>query len=414
MHTLGRLVVLFFLISTLALAAALWFALSRQPLVSETLRYSPEDVARAERLIRDNDPRRLAPGTRYAVELSDDDLNRLGGYLIQSTTGARSRIEISDDTLRVRVTHSLTQLPIRPYLNVEIDLIDAGRSLQVSHARVGALRLPASLVDWAARRAIATLLSDERLRLSVASIDAVVVGSEGLRLEYTWHPSVIDDAAETLLARMDQVALRHYHDRLVELQQQGIGRRGSLSSVLQPLFNDALERSQRNDPATENAALISLLSAWANRGLERLVPGQLARPGRFRLTLRGRHDFAKHFLISAALSARGDSALSNAVGLVKEIIDTDRGSGFSFTDIAADFAGSRFGELAVDDATARTLQARIAAGVSDDELMPSTSDLPDHMDGAEFERRFERVGSPAYEAMMSEIRQRVATLELYR
>ena len=414
MHTIGRLVVLFFLVSTLALAIALWFALSRQPLVSETLRYSPEDVARAERLIRNNDPRRLAPGTRYAVELSADDLNLLSGYLIQSTTGARSRIEMSNDTLRVRVTHSLAQLPMRPYLNVEIDLIDAGRSLHVSQVRVGALRLPASLVDWAAREAIATLLSDQRLRLFVASIDAVVIDSDRLRLEYTWHPSVIDDAAETLLARMDQAALRHYHDRLVGLQQQGIGLRGSLSGVLQPLFNDALERSQRHDPAAENAAVISLLSAWANRGLERLVPDRIARPGRFRLTLRGRRDFAKHFLISAALSARGDSALSNAVGLVKEIIDTDRGSGFSFTDIAADFAGSRFGELAVDDVAARTLQARIAAGVSDHELMPSTSDLPDHMDGAEFERRFERVGSPAYEAMMGEIRQRVAALALYR
>ena len=46
----------------------------------------------------------------------------------------------------------------------------------------------------------------------------------------------------------------------------------------------------------------------------------------------GRKDFAQHFLASAALAARGDSTLSNAVGLFKEISDTDRGSGFSFTD----------------------------------------------------------------------------------
>ena len=39
--------------------------------------------------------------------------------------------------------------------------------------------------------------------------------------------------------------------------------------------------------------------------------------------------------------------LSDVIGLYKEIEDSRGGSGFSFNDIAADRAGTRFGEKAV-------------------------------------------------------------------
>jgi hypothetical protein len=414
MRILGRLLILFTFLSLTAVAVLAWFALANQPLVPGTRDFSADDVARAERLIRTNDPRRLAPGTRNAVVLSAEDLNLLGGYLVNSTIGAHGRIRLTDDAVRLQATHTLPQLSARRHLNVEIDFVDAGQGLQLTAFRIGALSVPTPLVTFAARQLSARLLAGEQLHLTLTSIDAATVSSDGLRLAYTWHPGVIDDAAETLLGAVDPAALRYYHDRLVTLQDLRAGDRRGLTGLLQPLFASAQERSLTGDPAAENAALITVLGAWASRGLERLVPGEIERPGRFTLKLRGRRDFAKHFLISAALSARGDSALSNAVGLVKEIIDTDRGSGFSFTDIAADLAGSRFGELAVDAAKARGLQAVLAAGVADHDLMPAAHDLPEYMDSAEFKRRFDRVGSPAYDAMMAEIRRRVRELPLYR
>ena len=85
------------------------------------------------------------------------------------------------------------------------------------------------------------------------------------------------------------------------------------------------------------------------------------------------------------------------------------GSGFSFNDIAADRAGTRFGELAAGSKeTAARLQQRLSAGVRERDLMPATDDLPEFMPEAECKRRFGGIGAPAYQQMMANIERRIA------
>jgi hypothetical protein len=98
----------------------------------------------------------------------------------------------------------------------------------------------------------------------------------------------------------------------------------------------------------------------------------------------------------------------------KEIADSRGGSGFSFNDIAADRAGTRFGELAANIATAKKLQQRLVAGVTEKDLMPATADLPEFMQEAEFKRRFGGVDAPEYKKMMANIERRIAALSLYK
>ena len=186
--------------------------------------------------------------------------------------------------------------------------------------------------------------------------------------------------------------------------------------LLEPLFASAQTRSIEHDPVAENSALLTLLGTWASRqDLSRLVPDSPLRPHPFHLRLRGRKDFAQHFLTSAALSARGDSTLSDAVGLFKEIADTDQGSGFSFADLAADRAGTRFGELAVKStASALRVQRRLAAGAGDQDLMPVADDLPENLRSGDFEQHFGSIGSPAYQQMMDKIEARIDACTLYR
>jgi hypothetical protein len=209
--------------------------------------------------------------------------------------------------------------------------------------------------------------------------------------------------------------LRVYLDLIVDLQSRGVGNSGPLTELLQPMFAKAMVRSGQGDAVTENAALLTVLGTWASgQDTGRLVPGA-QRPGRFRLKIEGRKDFAQHFLTSAALAARGDSTLSDAVGLFKEISDTDGGSGFSFTDIAADRAGSRFGELATgSEQDARRVQQRLAAGIAETDIMPLARDLPEHLRGDAFRQRFGHVGSPAYRQAMDEIERRISACSLYR
>jgi len=94
------------------------------------------------------------------------------------------------------------------------------------------------------------------------------------------------------------------------------------------------------------------------------------------------------------------------------VADARGGSGFSFNDMAANIAGTRFGELAMR--APEQLQARLARGVTDDDLMPAWADLPEFLPEAEFVRRYGGIGAPRYEALMAEIDRRVGALSLFR
>ena len=124
---------------------------------------------------------------------------------------------------------------------------------------------------------------------------------------------------------------------------------------------------------------------------------------------------AKHFLLSAAIAANADTVLADAIGLYKELEDARHGSGFSFSDLAADRAGTRFGEKAVGSAaTATRLQQAGADALRDADLMPSWTDLADGMPEGEFRRRFGGVDAPAYVEVVREIDRRVAGLRVLR
>ena len=92
--------------------------------------------------------------------------------------------------------------------------------------------------------------------------------------------------------------------------------------------------------------------------------------------------------------------------------DARSGSGFSFNDMAANRAGTRFGERLLQDPVA--LQGRLAGGVRDEDLIPPVQDLPEFMPEAEFVRRFGGVGAPAYNALLADIDRRIAALPLLR
>jgi hypothetical protein len=145
--------------------------------------------------------------------------------------------------------------------------------------------------------------------------------------------------------------------------------------------------------------------------LAQLVPESRGwpQPASRAVTLDRRSDLAKHFVVSAALAAHAGQPLADAIGVYKEVEDSRSRSGFSFRDIAADRAGSRFGELAAgSEASAKRLQAVTSEGSQESTFMPYTADLPESMPEAELARRFGGVGGREYERMMREIDRRVA------
>jgi hypothetical protein len=154
----------------------------------------------------------------------------------------------------------------------------------------------------------------------------------------------------------------------------------------------------------ENALGGKLLSRRGAVNLER----------RSGIRLAGRGDFSQHFALSAFIAATGGEGLSDMAGLYKEIKDSQGGSGFSFTDLAADRAGSRLGETSTrSKAFAKEIQHRLAGTRNSALFFPAVKDLPEFMNQAEFQRRFGGVDEPAYQAMMEKIEGRIEGLAVY-
>jgi hypothetical protein len=403
-------------LSGLVLAAllALALAVEREPRVPRRDSVSPADIDRAVAVLRHNDPRRSPPGQLRALSLSERDLDLL------VRQGARRWLEL-DARVRLQPGRLLAEasapVPWGRWLNIELVLRQTAAAPEIEQLRIGRLPLPAAL----ALPVLRSLAQQRGLQpdalLAMQWIERMAFRPGAVAVVYRIDPDTVARLRAALVAPQDQQRLRAYQERLAQLTRAGAGQSFSVASVLPPLFMLAAERTaQGGDAAAENRAALLTVTFYANqRPLGQLVPAayQWPQPWPAVVVLRQRQDFALHFLISAVIAAEAGTPLADAVGLWKELADARRGrSGFSFNDLAADRAGTRFGELAVSDA--KRLQQRVAAGMSDADLLPPVSDLPEHLPEAEFVARYGGVGGAGYQRLVAAIESRIDALPIFQ
>ena len=247
-------------------------------------------------------------------------------------------------------------------------------------------------------------------------IQQISLRDQELRVTYQWDTTITEVVRDTLISEEDHLRLKAYHAQLVELLEPIQQKKISMTRLLPPLFALAQERSKTRNPIEENRAVVLLLSTYINdRGLKRLAPESehWPQPAPHSITLFGRTDFPQHFIVSAALSMTGGGILSNAIGVFKEVDDSRGGSGFSFTDLGADKAGTLFGQRLTSSHHAGILQSRLTHLVQEEDLMPIVSDLPEGLSEAEFVGQFGSIDSPQYKGIVAQIDQRLSNLTLY-
>jgi hypothetical protein len=399
------------------LLAGAGLAVERQPLVVQATVVSYQDIARARELLRRNDPRRALPGITRAVVLSQRDLQLLLNQAGPRFRDARSRVQLQAGLALVEISLPLPEWPGGGWLNLQAVLRETDALPEVQRLRVGRLPVPGRLAELALPRLLATLNLRAQGALARQLVSRVAFRSQQLVLAYAWPDNPRQALTRSVLSEQEQARLQAYADRLNELGRElappGAGP-VSIARLLPPLFAMAASRSNDADSASrENrAALVALAFMAYGPGLSPLLdPAHLGpRLPPLRIALAGRPDTPQHYLISAALAAERGGPLADAIGLYKEVADSRGGSGFSFNDLAADRAGTRLGLQAVRNPQA--LQARLAAGVQEGDLLPDVSDLPEALSEAEFKRRYGGVGAPAYLALTREIEARLDRLPL--
>ncbi len=379
--------------------------------------HSRQDLSRVQQLLADNDPRRLRPGMVRRLRLSEDELNLMGNHFLRQFGAGAARLALAPDRVAVDLTLPLGENPFGPFLNLKA-VVRAGLPPQLLSLSLGPLEVPAWLAGWLGEILLERLRPDEGLRALLASVESVQADDRYLTVVYRWQPAVATELKRRLLGPEEAGRLRHYYGRLLEHTRTLKARRPhSLSVVLPPLLGEARTRSTGGDAVAENRAALVVLGLYViDLPIESLTGEAYAgeRPRSLQLVLRGHRDLAQHFAVSAALAAAGGSVLADAAGLYKEVRDSQGGSGFSFKDLAADRAGTRFGELASrSQASARRLQEEVASGIEDDALLPATGGLPRTMNARELERRVGGIDSPGFRRLQEEIERRLDAMPLY-
>jgi hypothetical protein len=413
-------------LALLALAAAALLAvgaaLQHQPGVAQGTAQDVghEDVARALSLLRTHDPRHARPGVVSTALVRERDVEVLLSHGARRWLQAGSRVELQGGNAVLQLSLHLGDHPLRAlgrWLNVDLRLAETTGLPAVEGLTVGRLPVPGWLAERAGLLAVQRAGLQAELDLALEVVRRVRFYPQEMRVTYAWQGDSMRRLLNGLMPADEVARLRAYSDRLTEtVARQGPVWELPLVQLVPPLFELARERSAAGgDAAAENRAALAVLTLFANgRHLGSVLPAARGwpRPRLLRLMLAGRQDFPQHFLVSAALATEGTSPLSKAIGLYKEVTDARSGSGFSFNDMAANRAGTRFGERLLQDPV--LLQTRLAKGVDDQDLIPPVQDLPEFMPEPEFVRRFGGVGAPAYNALLADIDRRIAALPLLR
>ena len=386
-------------------------------------------------LFRGKNPKEIPPGETRSLELTEHDVDLLLAWTLPLIAGeerAKGRVEFS--TSGVATTELSVRLPIRgarsPYLNVVAGCrpeLQAGRlRLHEPRLRLGRVELPPFLLGLVSPLAARFLDHDRRLGPLLEIVQSMAIDEDKLLFSYgraTWPPGMLAGliwgAGSSDEMRLEVSACA---ENLLSAAPSFPAGDARFGAALETAFAWARERSASRSALEENrAALLALGILLGHWRVQQFVGSVLDRDDWRRAaslgetSLRGRRDWTKHFFVSAALTVLASQAPSDAAGLLKEELDADGGSGFSFGDLTADRAGTSFALAATrDDAAARALQERIAAGFRVDDFFPDASDLPEGIPDAELQSRYGGVGGPLYRDVAAEIERRLMRCAAYR
>ncbi len=414
------------LLGGLALAV---LALEREPAVPESPPIASADKRHLVNLFRGKDARKVPPGETRTLRLSAQELDQLVAWA--ASVGVRARTTLSLRPGGVSGVATVHVPRTGRWLNVTASTlvsIENGRlSVAEPRLRVGHLTVPPLLLDAITPFLAAGLQGDRDLRRVLPAVASLSLEPREATLTYgraemprgliarlVWGEEAGEVMQEAVYAQLD---------RLLEVLPAAPVGDARFGRALETAFALARERSAQGSAVKENRA--ALLALGVVLGHPRLAPavsekldeersGQVERV-RGGTTLRGRDDWPRHFTVSSALVVLSAVAPSDAAGLLKEALDADGGSGFSFADLLADRAGTTFAEVATrDEASAAAMQARLAGGFRLDDFFPSADGLPEGIPDAELQSRYGGVGGPLYRRQADEIERRVSACAAYR
>lgn len=389
------------------------FALDNSPVMPIDHGFNRDDIQRAKQLLQ------VKPGERDQVKslaLNQNDINVAASYLLNHLAENTVRIIIEEDRVLFKAAIFVPQTLWGRYLDISLKLIQDGQMVRVKSLKIGRISIPDPAANYLARLAIHSPPLNHYWQLIARYVRGVNISPGQVEIRYL--AALVDEAKQLVLQKhRDYPNLHLYQQQINEIvSQHDPDWRLSLTDLMQPLFATAYQRSSEDSAIQENRAVIIAVASYIyKQDLRGYLPLGLVYNKEYPVFAYKRIDIPQHFIASALLVAVNSRVLAEKMGESKEVGDANHGSGFSFIDLTADRAGSRFGQLATGNAEqARLLQQRMSKIYHYSDIIPAMLDLPEKMDDAEFRQRFKGTDSREYQEMLAEIDQRIDRLPVYQ
>ena len=400
-----------FVLCVIGLFTTIHLLFDDQPSLLQYEKASLADIQRIKKVAIEVSGQLQQQGTQQLI-LSEHDINlgisHFGPAMLRLPKNGYARVAITEQQQAVEITlpadyvsdqfyrqfknqlndHQLTAFNFlqnwtsEKWVNLQLEITinssaKSGHWIQPSRIRVGSIQLSQSIskdiTDVIITEALAQPAAKPAL-LAWENIKGIQHQGNDITIDY-----VLPQQGETALSNYESLLFSPDEQQLIaiyEKQLLQLPKQGQLVSLLAPLFEFALSRSQTSkDPVAENrAALLALAKSFGGDELTTMLsPATIAnfQANAKPYTIYGRRDLALHMALSAGLTLVADEGLAELIGLDKEISDLMGGKTISAWDLLADKAGVRLAQNATRSAkSARQLQIKLSKARRDNHILP--------------------------------------------
>lgn len=422
-----------FIISLLALCllccvALSWALLSSHSLVDEHKIISASEVAAAKNKVKELSEQLLFVNKKAAISLNKDDLSLISQFVSQTVPRVALQVNLSSEQLYVTSSYKVDILSMEGYINLQCLFFQGAHQVDIDGCSLGSLKLPRKVVTYFASTLLKTIFSPDQVKAYTAQYQKLEL-ARGKVILKTDDVSTLKLEVKDFSQQLFNVGRKFTSSEPVNLTKVKfyldfietftINDR-SVAPYLIHLFQEVAQQSVESNAILESeSALWAFVIAFGNDKFAKYIGLNYRSPKRFQgKILSKRRDLALHFLYSIFLELSGKNVIAEKIGEYKELLDSNQGgSGFSFADLAADFAGVEFSKrLTTEPALTQKILSRIVSIDKANEALffPSIKGFPEGISQKRFVQLYDNSGSEAYQKMTNDIYYRINQLYIYQ